>query len=170
MSKYGLSGYSLISFLMYLMSFSVLSLIVFEYGIHMNKNGFFQQHTVNSIISLSIACDVLMRDICQAPAQLVMWKECSQNMLIWRFSNKDIGWYLDNTMLVRVEGVYNKNQGSWSSKRKSVVATHIKSITFIPRHTEDKKKIRAVDIVLISDKGQQRCRKQTINLINRVLA
>lgn len=121
-------GFSLISFLLYLMLFSIIALFVANIITSLLLPALVETRKCKSIIALHIASDLFMRDIRTMRSKAYQWKKVTPYELIWHSDECDIGWSFTENYLERKEGVYNKG---WRSKKASIVATELDKGEFI---------------------------------------
>ena len=124
------TGFSLLSFLLYLLLFTILTTISFHWVITSCIKSMATSRINNSVINAYMAYDIFMRDARMAPAQEYAWKKITPTGLIWHTKDHDIGWFFEHNMLIRIEGQYNKQKQIWRKKTRSIAAQHITSVIF----------------------------------------
>jgi len=120
-------GFSLLSFLLYLMCFTMIMLFSCHIVVLFVIPSFSAMHKCQSIIASHIATDLFVRDIREIVPNQCHWKLITPHELIWEINERNIGWRFSNNCLERIEGVYNQG---WKHKTTSIIATGIKQATF----------------------------------------
>lgn len=125
------TGFTILELLIYLTLFALISTATIRFIVTLWQTCRDQEKKQASLIQLSAAHDLLMRDLQMAPAEKNKWKIRSGSALIWsQEATKDIGWLNQNDSLVRIEGVYNAKKGVWQKKIKSLVLPSATKIQF----------------------------------------
>ncbi len=140
------NGFSLISFLLYLMLFSIIALFIANIITSLLLPSLTATHTCRSIISLHIASDLFVRDIHHMKGKPYQWKKISQDELIWHTDDHDIGWCCIKKRIERREGIYNNG---WKSKKTSIISSGIKHGTFTVENHHNH--IIGLEMSLVSD-------------------
>jgi type II secretory pathway component PulJ len=140
------NGFSLLSFLLYLMLFSIIALFTTHIITTLLLPSLSATHRCKSLIALHIASDLFVRDIRMMRNKPYAWKKITTHELIWHNNDHDIGWCYTKNRLERREGTYNK---SWKNTKISVVAIGIEQAIFtIENH---KNRIIGVEMTLIPE-------------------
>lgn len=137
-------GFSLLSFLIYLMFFTMIMLFSCHIIVSLVIPVFAATRTCQSIIALHIASDLFVRDI-HAINHPCYWKLISPHELIWQVGDHDVGWCFSDNRLERKEGVYSHG---WKHKTISIIAVGIQQATF-NIEKNDKEEIVGLELVLI---------------------
>lgn len=133
-------GFSLLSFLIYLMLFSLMTFFICHMIVSLVIPSLSSLRKTESIIALHIATDLFVRDI---QAGVKEWKVLKPHELIWKTDDSDIGWSFIDNQLKRTTGLYDKG---WKNRTTSIVATGVLSARFQPE--KSKNSIIAVELVL----------------------
>jgi len=112
-------GFSLLSFSLYLMFFTMISLFSCHIIVSFIIPSLSSVRKCQAIVALHIASDLFVRDIRVLRGGDVDWQVITPRELVWRRADHDIGWCFVDNHLERREGVYNKK---WVKKSASVVA------------------------------------------------
>jgi len=131
-------GYSLLFFLLYLMSFSMIALFTAHSITSLLLPTLSATHTGKSLMALHVASDLFVRDIRMMRGKPHTWKVIMPHELVWHEEDAeyDIGWRYKDNHLERREGIYN--QGWKKRKRASIVATGIERGTFTVEQANDR--------------------------------
>jgi len=123
------NGFSLISFLLYLMLFSMVAFFTAHIITSLLLPTLSATRHYKSLIALHIASDLFVRDIRIMRNKPHSWKVMALHELIWHIDddNYDVGWHYRNNRLERTEGLYSQG---WKQRKASVVATGINQGTF----------------------------------------
>jgi type II secretory pathway component PulJ len=122
------NGFSLLSFLLYLMLFSIIALFTTHIITSLLLPSLTATRTCKSLIALHIASDLFVRDIREMRDKPHQWHIINSDEIIWHADNLDTGWCCTENRLERSTGVYNNG---WRSKKTSLVAMGIMQGTFI---------------------------------------
>jgi hypothetical protein len=120
-------GFSLLSFLLYLMLFSLITLLLCHIIVSLIIPSLSSIRTCQSVVTLHIATDLFVRDV---RAGIDTWKVIKPDELIWQTDDSDVGWSLSDNRLVRNTGLYSNQE--WKNKTSSIVAVGIDKIIFRP--------------------------------------
>ena len=131
-------GFSLLSFLLYLMIFSLMTFFLCHIIVSLVIPSLSSMRTCQSSMALHIASDLFVRDV---HAGVDNWKLITPHELIWQVNDYDIGWSFTDNYLKRTTGLYN---GGWKDKTTSIVAAGIAQATF----TAEKAQNRIVGVEL----------------------
>ncbi len=123
-------GFLLLSFLLYLLLFTLLTLLCFDWALTSFIAYTSRTRRSMAVTNAYIAHDLFIRDIHMAPLDIKEWKKISSSEIIWHYNNQDIGWCHKNKKLIRSEGYYNKQADRWHKKINSIAAQHINTLTF----------------------------------------
>ena len=123
-------GFLLLSFLLYLLLFTLLTLLCFDWALTSFTTYTLRTRRSMAVTNAYIAHDLFIRDIHMAPLDIKEWKKISSSEIIWHYNNQDIGWCHKNKKLIRSEGYYNKQADRWHKKINSIAAQHINTLTF----------------------------------------
>lgn len=128
-------GFSLLSFLLYLVLFSMITFFSCHIIISFIIPSFSAMRKCQSLIALHIASDLFVRDIRMIKGNECEWKLITPHELVWQAKDGDIGWGFVDNRLERKEGMYNQG---WKSKKTSVVAANIAQVAFVAEKAHDK--------------------------------
>ena len=144
-------GFSLLSFLAYLMLFSIITLFSCHIVVSLIIPSAGAMRKCQSTIALHIASDLFVRDIRLMKSGTYQWKSISPQELIWSQDTIDVGWCVSGNCLERREGVYDKG---WKSSKTSIVAKNIARGVF----TVEQKNNRdmGVELVLTPQKDEKK--------------
>jgi type II secretory pathway component PulJ len=117
-------GFSLVSFLVYLMLFSLIMLFACHIITALIVPSSAALRKCQSLIGLHIATDLFVRDIRSMRTADYQWKITTPHELIWEQNGRDIGWCFCDNRLERREGLYNKG---WKNSTLSTIARGIES-------------------------------------------
>lgn len=145
------NGFSLISFLLYLMLFSIIALFIANIITSLLLPSLTATHTCRSIINLHIASDLFVRDIHHMKIKPYQWKKISQDELIWHIDDHDIGWCYNKKRIERREGIYNNG---WKGKKTGVISTGIKHALFSVERLHSR--IIGIEMSLVSEYAPQK--------------
>ena len=137
-------GFSLISFLLYLLLFSIITGIICHIITTLIIPSIFSLKKTQSIISMHIASDFFVRDMKNIKNDGCTWKVILPLELIWHTKDYDVGWFFHQNSLQRTEGIYN---GLWQNAKRSVIAKGIANATFTLEKTQDR--VTGVELSLI---------------------
>jgi type II secretory pathway component PulJ len=132
---YNEKGFSLLSFLLYLAFFSMITLFFCHLVVVLIIPTFSSMKKCQSVITLHIASDFFVRDIRSVRQNVDTWKVISPPELIYNHENHDIGWSFLGDHLERREGTYN---GNWKGIKASIIARGLSNVVFIPRKDQDR--------------------------------
>src|SRR5690242_19510694 len=127
LQKMNKKGFLLVSFLVYLLLFSVvvcqvsltITNILFPVIVNAKK--------YNAIVRIYNATDIIVGDLRNNPVK--RWKKNSPNEIIWQTNEKDVGWAFDGTNLERREGIYKEE---WKKCTRSIIPCTVSSVVFTP--------------------------------------
>lgn len=119
-------GFSLLSFLLYLMMFTGMTFFLCHIIASLVVPSLTSIRKSQSIMVLHIASDLFVRDIHAGVSQ---WKLVTPYELIWQSETEDIGWSFSDCYLKRSAGLYD---GGWKNKTTSIVAAGVAQATFTP--------------------------------------
>lgn len=125
-------GFSLLSFLLYLMLFTFMTFFVSHIIVSLVIPSLTSVRKSQSIMALHIASDLFVRDV---HAGIHSWKLISPHELIWQGNESDIGWSFADHYLKRTTGLYD---GVWKNKTTSIVAAGVAQVTFTPEKAQDR--------------------------------
>ncbi len=129
-------GFTIIEWLIYffLISFVLTGIFHFAFTIHQNVVQTEGRSTL--LLSLSIAHDVVARDLAVAPGSLERWKNFQGDFISWKQDEREIFLGKEKESLVRTERKFNRKLNKWGKKTKSLLARHITSVKFHPKYQE----------------------------------
>lgn len=119
------NGFSLVSFLVYLFCFTLITFFINHLIISLILPTITATRQYKTLIALHVASDLFVRDF-KNGFQLIL---VSPQELIWKNGENNIGWRIAENKLERIEGIYNNG---WKNKRTSIVAAGIQSGKFVP--------------------------------------
>jgi len=137
-------GFSLLSFLIYLMLFTMVTFFSCHIIVSLIIPSLTSLRKCHSIVALHIASDLFVRDIHAIKNEKNMWKVIHPFELVWQSTDHDIGWRFNDNCLERIEGIYNQG---WKKKTTSIVACGISNATFIIEKHQDH--IMGIELALI---------------------
>lgn len=120
-------GFSLISFIFYLLFFLLIILFIYQIITFLVVPSLQSNRIYNNHIAYYLATDVFIKDM-RLYNNLCTIKLIANNEIIWNNGINDICWKYDDTKLMRIEGKYNKK---WKKKTTSIVAIGLQSAVFI---------------------------------------
>ena len=142
-------GFMLVSFLVYLLFFSVIISFFVHTLFMVIVPSLSSLRTTQAIISLHTASDLFVRDIRKMRSIDHRWQLVLDKEIIWSAGDGvSVGWKLYNGCLGRREGIY---KGKWSKCSKSLVAKGLSDAFF--RMDRDKK---GIELILVSRKTPQK--------------
>ncbi|HLC06905.1 MAG TPA: hypothetical protein VJJ26_01830 [Candidatus Babeliales bacterium] len=127
-------GFSLLSFLLYLMLFSLITLFSCHIITSLIIPSLSAMRKCQSIIALHIASDLFVRDIRTKRGCKYDWKLITPHELIWHQDDHDIGWCFSGNRLNRKEGIYDKG---WKKSTASIIAHGIAQAVFAIEKNND---------------------------------
>jgi hypothetical protein len=128
-------GYLAFEFILYFFLMTLLITLVMQWA---------ATSQVQLQAALYAAHDVLVRDVLQAPADLTLWYSCSTNNYCWHAQGVDVGWYVIEGALMRLEGAYNRVTHEWIARQRSLMAQGVTTLEL----NEVKGAARALECVL----------------------
>jgi type II secretory pathway component PulJ len=137
-------GFSLVSFLVYLALFSMVTLCMCHAITVLIIPSFSSLRKTQSIIALHIATDVFVRDIKSTQNGKYTWNVMLPQELIWQKDDYNIGWCFYQNRLERREGMYKG--GNWQAVKTSIVAKGLSNAVFTP--IKDNNGIVGVELTL----------------------
>ena len=140
------NGFSLLSFLLYLMLFSIIALFTTHIITVTLLPSLAATRSYKSLIALHIATDLFVRDIRGIRSKPHTWRHIMPHELIWHTDEHDIGWRYHKNRLERSTGTYNNG---WKSKKTAVVAAGIAQGTFTAEY--HKNRIIGIEMTLIPE-------------------
>jgi hypothetical protein len=140
------NGFSLLSFLLYLMLFSVIALFTTHIITTLLLPSLVTTRACKSVMALHIASDLFVRDIRAMKNKPHRWKSITSQELIWHTNDFDIGWHCIENRVERSTGIYDQG---WKSKKTSLVATGVAQGTFVVERNENR--IIGVEMSLIPE-------------------
>ena len=142
-------GFSLLSFLIYLMLFSLMTLLLCHTILSLVIPALSSIRKCQSVVALHIATDLFVRDV---HAGIHAWKVINPDELIWQTYEGDIGWCLSGHRLVRNAGAYNNQE--WKDKTSSIIAADIDKVTFTPEKAQNQ--IIGIELTLVPKDAQKK--------------
>lgn len=124
------SGFSLIEFLVYLTVSSTICLLLSNWVVGaLHTNVLISQK--NSVqLSILTAFDCYARDIMCAPSIDTAWLKTEPNYILWRQSDRVIGYQFNNHQIMRIAGRYNAVTHSVYKKTGSRIAAQVADCQF----------------------------------------
>ena len=119
------NGFSLLSFLVYLFCFTLVTFFMNQLIISFILPTITTTRQCRSLIALHVATDLFVRDIKNGSHVI----HCSPQELVLHNDARSIGWHISENKLERIEGVYDNG---WKNKKISIVAVGIQSGKFVP--------------------------------------
>jgi len=120
-------GFSLISFLVYLLLFSLVTTFTCHIITTLIIPSFFSFKKTQSVIAMHIATDCFVRDIKNIKEDKHTWNAISPHELIWQVGDHNVGWSFADNRLERREGIY---KNGWKEVKTSIVAKGVASAVF----------------------------------------
>ena len=124
------SGFSLIEFLVYLTVSSTICLLLCNWVVGaLHTNALISQK--NSVqLSILAAFDCYARDSMCAPSIDSAWLKTEPHYILWRQSDRVIGYQFDKQQIMRVAGRYNVVTHSVYKKTRSRIAAQVTDCQF----------------------------------------
>lgn len=132
------AGFLLLESLIYLALSSFFFLVLFQFIVATYGNYKKIQHYNSNISSLYSAADLIIKDLQSASSDINTWQKITDSSIVWKSKSHDIGWFLKNKKLYRVEGQYNLSRDNFSNKIKSLAANNIHSLLFKINNSKQK--------------------------------
>lgn len=129
---YNKKGFSLVSFLLYLMLFSLITFFLCHIIVSLVIPSLASVRKCQSIMSLHIASDLFVRDV---RAGIYHWKHIAPHELIWQAQDYDVGWSFRDGYVKRTTGLYEKE---WKNKITGIVAAGVLEARFVPEKAQDR--------------------------------
>ncbi len=136
-------GFSLVSFLVYLMLFSLIMLFACHIITSLIIPSSSAMRKCQSLISLHIATDLFVRDIRLLRTADYQWKIIAPHELIWEQNGRNVGWCFSHSRLERREGFYDTK---WNNSTLSTIAMGIEAVFRYDKQGDD---IMGVELTLI---------------------
>lgn len=124
------NGFLLMEFVVYFFLLTALGTLIATFLVATQQRMNKQRATQQSIMNGWFAADRFVCDIRRAPAVKKSWKKIENNCLIWQDGVRDIGWFIQDGALYRVEGSWHEAQAAWGARTKNLVADKIKRCDF----------------------------------------
>lgn len=130
-------GFLVMEFLVYFFLFSCISYGVMHFIVNATLQLRKESKKLLATTELLTALDYISYSLQSAPSTLKLWKKKENNLLIWHDNdqNCDIGICLIKNKIWRIMGTYSLFKEAWTSKKKSLLANHIKEMSFIIKET-----------------------------------
>lgn len=119
------SGVSLLEMLIYIACCALIASLAGKFIVDVHKASKERVCSMDTWVSAVLALDRLVTDIKQAARV----KKCTQGMIILHVKEYDCGWFVHNSRLVRVTGIYGTT-GHWSHRAVAIVLDSIESLSF----------------------------------------
>ena len=169
-------GFLMIEFLVYFFLGACLSYCVVHFIVASSLHMCREHKKIGAITELLTALDYCTHTLENAPADKQLWKKMEPKLLVWHDvdTNVDVGLRLAHDKLVRIKGTYSLFKKAWTSKKKAIVAQHIKDIEFSWHEDSvaSKKNIRYISCVLkrvLPDGKDDYAVSKSVALENRIL-
>lgn len=127
-------GFSLLSFLLYLMLFSMITVFSCHVITSLIIPSLAATQKCQSIVALHSATDLFVRDIRAMRGGIYIWQVTTCQELIWSQASRAVGWCFVNNRLERKEGTYDKG---WKNATTSVIAKGIAKAAFVIEKDND---------------------------------
>lgn len=115
-------GFTVTEFLVYFFLLMLVTTLTVHWVVSSHvRIAYNRAHTL-TFIECSCAHDVLARDLRCAPTEVQSWKVFGDGQWVWRTPEGDVGWELDDGLLVRSHGLYNMVTRTWIKRIRSLVA------------------------------------------------
>lgn len=132
------NGTSLLELLIYLLCTVLISTLGGHLALSYMLEARQRTARVDAWVQLALALDRVHDDLKLAPADSLLWKKRTAEVLIFRLGQKDCGWYCQRGRIVRITGIYDKNENHWSERASSVILDAAESLRFRCKHRDDK--------------------------------
>lgn len=136
-------GFSLISFLVYLLIFSMVTTFICHIITVLIIPSFISLRKNQSVIAMHIATDCFVRDIKNIKNGQDAWHMISPHELIWSVGDHNVGWSFTDHRLERREGMYQKG---WKEVKTSIIAKNLSKAVFTPEKDHDR--IKGITLTL----------------------
>jgi hypothetical protein len=130
------SGFSLIECMIYSTVLAIFITIFFNGITHWIAQLTKQGISTHILYELYAAHDLLIRDLRQAPTDRFEWKKITEEQVVWRGRDIDIGWYVHQGNLYRSSGSFNQSTDQWITHTKSLVARSVSDCKFSAHYTD----------------------------------
>ncbi len=128
-------GFSLISFLIYLLLFSLVTTFTCHIITTLIIPSFFSLRKTQSLIAIHVATDCFIRDVKNRKEGKYTWNVIQPHELIWQVGDHNIGWSFADNRVERREGIY---KNGWKEVKTSIVAKGVASAIFaVEKHGND---------------------------------
>lgn len=142
-------GFSLLSFLLYLMLFSLITLFSCHIITFLIIPSLSAMRKTQTIIALHIASDLFVRDIRVMRQGRPCWKLVTPHELIWNHNDCDVGWRFFNHCLERREGTYDNG---WRSSHTSIIAKNVSDAVFLAE--KEQEDIRGIELTITPENNK----------------
>ena len=146
-------GSLLIELLIYISLFAFLGAISFSWFSRSQRQLLLTAQSSNQLMRLYSALDLLVRDLRISSRNANGWLMTDSQNIIWRTPKADIGWYVDNHTLYRVEGSFNEGAMRWNKKKRSVAIQNLESVYF--GASQEGGLIKKIDIIVAVKLGNE---------------
>lgn len=136
-------GILLVSFLVYLILFSMVTFLINHVITKLVIPSFSSLAKNTSIVALHIASDIFVRDVVKIQEHGCVWKVVSPHELVWQIDDLTLGWYFSENSLKRKEGASSDN---WRNVKKSIIAKDLIDTVFIIE--KDKEDIIGIELIM----------------------
>lgn len=119
-------GFFLVELLVYISLSSLFFVLLFQLTSYKHNNNKSLINVNSHRASASMALDLLTNDLRQSTSNPFYWRVRSNNTLIWRHDQNDIGWAQEGNKLYRIDGIYNSKTNTWVKKTKSLALLNVK--------------------------------------------
>ena len=149
-------GFSLLSFLLYLTLFSIITFFICQAITSLVIPSLISLRKNQSLVALHIASDFFVRDIKTIANEPDAWQIILPHELIWRKKQVDenanaIGWRFIDNRLERREGLY---EGNWKKVKTRIIAKGLTKVIFSPE--KDANHIIAIELSMTSSLAAQK--------------
>ncbi len=125
------AGFSLIEAMIYCTVLAILVMTWFHGMITSHVAFARESERITQLSNLYAAQDILRHDIRQASAHVDAWKKQSDSEIIWHVHKADVGWVLQDGVLLRIEGNYDSKQKKWHDKKQSIALFDVSQVSFV---------------------------------------
>lgn len=156
-------GFLLLSFLVYLMLFSMVTFFINHLITKLIIPSFASLIQNKSIIALHIASDVFVRDIKRMQKGTYRWKTISPHELVWQIDDLEIGWYFSKSCLKRKEEIHNSNG---RHIKKSMIAKDVKDAVFVVER--DQTEVIGLELIMKPQCAPEKIIKSYISIRKKI--
>ena len=146
------NGFSLISFLLYLVLFSLISLFMCHMITFLILPVLHETRLCKTLVKLHIASDLFVRDIKRLKNEKNSLKLVTTQALVWFTNDEDVGWSIEDNKLKRSAGIY---KNGWRERNTSIIADEIANGTFTVGMQNNR--VIGVEMTLVPSVNKEKC-------------